>query len=104
MVEMVKVVKTKDGFILTQFGEIPQMVEFSIGGIHTYMYDILSRNVELFHAQHEAYRNPETAFSIIIQTIKEAIDSYCYPITFDTLPMECIECIYDKVHEVAERC
>ena len=99
MVEMVKVVKTKDGFVLIQFGEIPQLMQFSIGPIHTFMYDGLSGNVELYHVQHEAYRNNDTAFSVVLQTIKEAMDDYCSPIKFETLPMECIECIYEAIEE-----
>ena len=97
MFEAVKTIKTKDGFVLVQFGEIPQLMQFSIGPIHTYMFNGLSGNVELYHVQHEAYRNNDTAFSVVLQTVQEAIDSYCHPISFEALDMECKECIYDAI-------
>ena len=100
MLETIKTIRTENGFALVNFGECPQMMIFEIGHCHTFMYDGLCNNVELFHKQHEAYRNNSTKFSVILETVKEAIDQYCHPLQFDTLPTECKDCIYDAI----ERC
>ena len=100
MVEAIKTIKTEDGFSLIHFGECPQLMNFAISTTNTFMYDGLCNNVELYHVQHEAYRNENTEFSVILNSIKEAIDQYCYPLKYDALPTECKECIW----EVIESC